>query len=192
MVLSTTHNATFPHKSSTPFYQGHGQDGCHEVWHDAVTAITARSCWECIDFQHVYHRVSVCLEKLDSPSSTRYASSLTEACSKAVLFLKLAASSSCRIARAQLWAQVQATPGQLETIKDLVGKLEKITAKTKKILAVQELQGNGSSAALHSPGSAQQLPEEVFWLAKPPKDLLKWNPLSCGAFQALPKKASTF
>ncbi|KAL3155236.1 hypothetical protein ABBQ32_013173 [Trebouxia sp. C0010 RCD-2024] len=57
---------------------------------------------------------------------------------------------------------------------------------------IKELQGNGSSAALHSPGSAQQLPEEVFWLAKPPKDLLKWNPLSCGAFQALPKKASTF
>lgn len=47
---------------------------------------------------------------------------------------------------------------------------------------MQELQGIVSRAALQSPESAQQLPEEVFWLAKLPKDLLKWNLLSRGAF----------
>ncbi|KAL3157783.1 hypothetical protein ABBQ32_012207 [Trebouxia sp. C0010 RCD-2024] len=47
---------------------------------------------------------------------------------------------------------------------------------------IKELQGIVSRAALQSPESAQQLPEEVFWLAKLPKDLLKWNLLSRGAF----------
>lgn len=50
------------------------------------------------------------------------------------------------------------------------------------VLAVQELQGIVSRAALQSPEAAQQLPEEVFWFARPPKDLLKWNLLSPGAF----------
>ena len=50
------------------------------------------------------------------------------------------------------------------------------------ILGVQELQGIVSRAALQSPEAAQQLPEEVFWFARPPKDLLKWNLLSPGAF----------
>ena len=47
---------------------------------------------------------------------------------------------------------------------------------------MQELQGIVSRAALQSPEAAQQLPEEVFWFARPPKDLLKWNLLSPGAF----------
>ena len=50
------------------------------------------------------------------------------------------------------------------------------------VLAAQELQGIVSRAALQSPEAAQQLPEEVFWFARPPKDLLKWNLLSPGAF----------
>ena len=50
------------------------------------------------------------------------------------------------------------------------------------VVAVQELQGIVSRAALQSPEAAQQLPEEVFWFARPPKDLLKWNLLSPGAF----------
>lgn len=50
------------------------------------------------------------------------------------------------------------------------------------VLDVQELQGVVSRAALQSPEAAQQLPEEVFWFARPPKDLLKWNLLSPGAF----------
>lgn len=47
---------------------------------------------------------------------------------------------------------------------------------------VQELQAIVSRAALQSPESAQQLPEEVFWFATQPKDRLKWNLLSPGAF----------
>lgn len=39
-----------------------------------------------------------------------------------------------------------------------------------------------SRAALQSPEAAQQLPEEVFWFATQPKDRLKWNLLSPGAF----------
>lgn len=47
---------------------------------------------------------------------------------------------------------------------------------------VQELQAIVSRAALQSPEAAQQLPEEVFWFATQPKDRLKWNLLSPGAF----------
>ena len=47
---------------------------------------------------------------------------------------------------------------------------------------MQELQGIVSRAALQSPEAAQQLPEEVFWFARPARDLLKWNLLSPGAF----------
>ena len=47
---------------------------------------------------------------------------------------------------------------------------------------VQELQAIVSRAALQSPETAQQLPEEVFWFATQPKDRLKWNLLSPGAF----------
>ncbi len=48
--------------------------------------------------------------------------------------------------------------------------------------AMQELQAIVSRAALQSPEAAQQLPEEVFWFATQPKDRLKWNLLSPGAF----------
>lgn len=44
-----------------------------------------------------------------------------------------------------------------------------------------------SRAALQSPESAQQLPEEVFWFATQSKDRLKWNLLSAGAFPWLKK-----
>ncbi|DBB11723.1 TPA: hypothetical protein ACH3X3_005889 [Trebouxia sp. C0006] len=47
---------------------------------------------------------------------------------------------------------------------------------------IKELQAIVSRAALQSPESAQQLPEEVFWFATQPKDRLKWNLLSPGAF----------
>lgn len=50
------------------------------------------------------------------------------------------------------------------------------------VIWVQELQAIVSRAALQSPESAQQLPEEVFWFATQPKDRLKWNLLSPGAF----------
>lgn len=47
---------------------------------------------------------------------------------------------------------------------------------------LQELEGIVSRAALQSPDSAEQLPEEVFWFATQSKDRLKWNLLSPGAF----------
>lgn len=47
---------------------------------------------------------------------------------------------------------------------------------------VQELEAIISRAALQSPEASEQLPEEVFWFAMQPKDRLKWNLLSPGAF----------
>lgn len=47
---------------------------------------------------------------------------------------------------------------------------------------IKELEAIISRAALQSPEASEQLPEEVFWFATQPKDRLKWNLLSPGAF----------